>query len=368
VLPENGSDMVERNPQNIIFQWTPRHTNVSQVEYELDLVEIWDNALDPQAAFLASTPMFTVTTGATSYLYGPGDPMLLPNKRYAWRVQAKAKQGVEDIGMFLNQGYSQVFSFGYSEGCYLPNGIRHEVKGANQANVLWDDPSMDVPEFTVRYRAKGDGNEWFLNRTTANWTTLWDLKTGTTYEYQVQKACTIAESGWSPIRQFTTNLQTEEEDLYQCGVSPSVEITNQEPLPELSVGESFMAGDFQVIVSGVGGSNGYFTGTGYVRLPYLGNIKVAVSFTNILVNTDRQLAQGTVVTEFDPTMGNILDTGDVVQTVGELSGAVGELIVSIRDLLENFNGTPEQIEQLQAENQQQGSYVEELLADESKLP
>ncbi|RIV42065.1 fibronectin type III domain-containing protein [Flagellimonas pelagia] len=365
VLPENGSDMVERNPQNIIFQWTPRHTNVSQVEYELSLVEIWDNALDPQAVFLASTPMFTVTTGATSYLYGPSDPMLLPNKRYAWRVQAKAKQGAEDIGMFLDQGYSQVFSFGYSEGCYLPNGIRHEVKGANQANVLWDDPSMDVPEFTVRYRTKGEGNEWFLNRTTANWTTLWDLKTGTTYEYQVQKACTIAESGWSPIRQFTTNLQTEEEDLYQCGVSPSVEITNQDPLPDLSVGESFMAGDFQVIVSGVNGGNGYFTGTGQVRLPYLGNIKVAVSFTNILVNTDRQLAHGTVVTEFDPTMGNILDTGGVVQTVGELGEAVGELIVSIRDLLENFNGTPEQIEQLQAENQQQGSYVEELLADES---
>jgi tetratricopeptide (TPR) repeat protein len=324
VLPENGSDIVERSPQNIMFQWTPRHINVSQVEYELSLVEIWDNVMDPQAAFLGSTPLFTTTTSATTYVYGPGDPMLLPNRTYAWRVQAKAKQGAEDIGMFLNQGYSQVFSFDHIEGCYVPNGIYHEVRGANQANIFWEDNSTSVPQFRVRYRAQGNGNAWFYNQTTANWTTLWDLQAGTTYEYQLKKTCAVGESDWSPLRQFTTNLETEEEDLYQCGVSPSVDIANQEPLPQLGVGESFTAGDFQVVATEVHGGNGYFSGKGYTRLPYLSNIKLAVHFTNILVNTDRQLAQGTVITEFDPTMGNIVDTGDVVQTVGELVEAIGE--------------------------------------------
>src|SRR5690606_1835367 len=136
-------------------------------------------------------------------------------------------------------------------------------------------------------------------------------------------------------------------------------------LPDLGVGDSFTAGDFQVVATEVSGGNGYFTGRGYTRLPYLSNIKLAVHFTNILVNTDRQLAQGTVITEFDPTMRNIVDTGDVGQTVGELVGAVGELASSIRELLQNFTGTPEQIEQLETENGQQGSYVEELLVDES---
>ncbi|WP_318345419.1 deaminase domain-containing protein [Flagellimonas baculiformis] len=365
VLPQNDSDLVERSPQNIVFQWTPRHINVGQVEYDLSLVEIWDNALDPQAAFLGSNPLFTATTSATTYVYGPSDPMLLPNRTYAWRVRAKAKQGAEDIGMFENQGHSQIFSFKHIEGCHVPHGIRHEIKGAHQANVLWDDPSTEVPRFTVRYRAKGDGNQWFLNRTTANWTTLWDLRAGTTYEYQLKKTCTVAESDWSPIRQFTTHLQTEEDDLYQCGMSPDVDIANQDPLPDLGVGESFTAGDFQVVVTEVSGGNGYFTGRGHTRLPYLNNIKLAVHFTNILVNTDRQLAQGTVITEFDPTMGNIVDTGDVVQTVGEFGGAVVELASSIRELLQNFTGTPEQIEQLQTENEQQDSYVKELLADET---
>jgi hypothetical protein len=64
-------------------------------------------------------------------------------------------------------------------------------------------------------------------------------------------------------------------------------------------------------------------------------------------------------------MYNIVNTGDVVQIVGELGGAIGELASSIRELLQNFTGTPEQIEQLQTENEQQDSYVEELLADET---
>ncbi|NVN18504.1 hypothetical protein GUA46_09130 [Muricauda sp. HICW] len=325
VLPENGSDIVERSPQNIVFQWTPRHINVSQVEYELSLVEIWDNAMDPQAAFLGSTPLFTTVTSATTYVYGPGEPMLLPNRTYAWRVQARTKQGAEDIGIFQNQGYSQIFSFQHMEGCYVPNGIHHEVRGANQANIFWEDNSTSVPQFKIRYRAKGNDNAWFYNQTTANWTTLWDLRASTTYEYQMQKTCAVGESNWSPLRQFTTNLETEEEDLYQCGVSPSVDIANQDPLPQLGVGESFTAGDFQMVATEVNGGNGYFTGRGYTRLPYLGNIKLAVHFTNILVNTDRQLAQGTVITEFDPTMDNIVDTGDVVETVGELGEAVGDL-------------------------------------------
>ncbi|MBS9463283.1 hypothetical protein KIM67_12770 [Flagellimonas sp. 389] len=63
-----------------------------------------------------------------------------------------------------------------------------------------------------------------------------------------------------------------------------------------------------------------------MRIPYLGNIKLAVYFDNILLNTDRQLLQGTVITEYDPTMRNILDTKDVAETVGELFDAVGDLL------------------------------------------
>lgn len=93
VSPRNKTNVEEINPQNIVFQWTPRHVNVSNVEYELSIVEIWDTQVDPQQAFLSSPPVFQTVTNATTYVYGPADPLFLSGKNYAWRVQAKAKQG-----------------------------------------------------------------------------------------------------------------------------------------------------------------------------------------------------------------------------------------------------------------------------------
>ncbi|MEL6916631.1 MAG: fibronectin type III domain-containing protein, partial [Bacteroidota bacterium] len=319
ISPYNKSNIEERNPQNIVFQWTPRHINVSNVAYELSIVEIWDNVVDPQAVFLSSPPVFQVTTTATTYVYGPADPLFLSNKSYAWRVQAKAIQGVEEIGLFENQGFSEIFSFSYAKTCDIPQSVSHEVKGSHQANINWDDFTTEVPEFTVRYREKGDAsNEWFLSKTTANWVTIWDLKPGTTYEYQVNKKCVVTESEWSLEKEFTTALEIEESDLYECGISPNINVTNQDPLPNISSGEKFKAGDFPVTVREVNGSNGRFTGKGHVSLPYLENIKIAVEFTNILINEEKELAEGTVITVYDPEWKNILDTGDVADVLDDL--------------------------------------------------
>uniref|UniRef100_UPI001BD4CA72 hypothetical protein n=1 Tax=Flagellimonas sp. 389 TaxID=2835862 RepID=UPI001BD4CA72 len=77
------------------------------------------------------------------------------------------------------------------------------------------------------------------------------------------------------------------------------------------------------------------SGKGFVRIPYLGNIKLAVHYDNILLNTDRQLLQGTVVTEYDPTLRNIVDTGDVVETVGEVVDAIAQTFEELFDQLLN---------------------------------
>ena len=109
-----------------------------------------------------------------------------------------------------------------------PFGINHEVKGSTNANIFWDDFTTDVPEFTVRYRQKGGtlsgvegNNEWFMSKTTTNQLTLWDLKAGTTYEYQVQKACVITQSDWSIVKQFTTFIADDEASVYECGITPN---------------------------------------------------------------------------------------------------------------------------------------------------
>ncbi|TKD65801.1 fibronectin type III domain-containing protein [Flavobacterium sp. ASW18X] len=333
VMPYNRAHVEEKNPQNIVFQWTPRHLNVTNVEYQLDIVEVWDNQVDPQQAFLSSPPVFSITTNSTNYVYGPADPLLLSGKRYAWRVTAKALQGTEEIGLFKNQGHSEIYSFSYAGECGLPEGVTYEVKGKSNVNLYWTDFSTDVPEYTIRYRKKeGENNEWFYSKTTSNTTTLWDLTAGTTYEYQIAKSCGIVVSDFTPVDEFTTALENEEDSLYECGIDPNFSVENTNPLASLSPGESFVAGDFPVTVETASGSNGRFTGTGFVRIPYLRNLKVAVEFTNVLVNTDSQLAEGSVRTVYDYENSSILDIDEVIDTIDTIAEQVGEFFEGDNDL------------------------------------
>lgn len=332
VLPKTKTNVDEINPQYIVFQWTPRSINVSNVEYELSLVEIWDNQVDPQQAFLSSPPVFQTTMATTTYVYGPSDPLLLSGKNYAWRVQAKAKQGTEEIGLFKNEGYSEIYSFSYASACELPSAITHEVKGSTNANIIWEDFATEIPEFTVRYRQKGNENEWFESKTTTNLMTLWDLKAGTIYEYQVQKKCSITESIWSLSKQFTTFIADDEDSVYECGINPDFSLTNTDPLDTIGEGEQFVAGDFPIKVLEASGSNGRFTGKGYVTIPYLSSIRVGVEFTNVLINTDKQLVEGSVITMYDPSLKNILDIDEAIDTIDNITDLVGELFEGDNDL------------------------------------
>ncbi|GAA3509189.1 hypothetical protein GCM10022393_21780 [Aquimarina addita] len=318
VTPYNQIDIEEQNPINLLFQWTPRHINVSNVQYELSMVEIWDQTINPQAAFLASPPIFQTTTTNTSYLYSPADPLLLSNKRYAWRVQAKALNGAEEIGLFKNNGFSEIYWFNYTAPCDMPTNVYHEVKGAQQTNIFWDDFTTDIPEFIVRYREKGNGNEWFFSRTTSNWLTLWDLRAGATYEYQVKKTCLISDSDFSTVQTFTTLEEDDASGLVDCGISPDMNIELMVPLEQLLPGGVFKAGDFPVKVMEASGSSGRFTGKGYVSFPYFNSIKIAVTFTNIFINSENQLAEGTVLTVYDATWGNILNVDDVIDVAEDI--------------------------------------------------
>jgi len=366
VLPRDKTNVDEVNPQYILFQWTPRSINVSNVEYELSLVEIWDNQVDPQQAFLSSPPVFQTTTSSTTYIYGPSDPQLLSGKNYAWRVQAKAKQGTEEIGLFKNQGYSEIFSFSYATACDLPSAITHEVKGSTNANIIWEDFATEIPEFTVRYRQKGNNNEWFESKTTTNLMTLWDLKAGTIYEYQLSKSCGITQSDWSLSKQFTTFIADDEDSVYECGIQPDFSLSNRAPLQTL--GEKFTAGDFPIKVLEASGSNGYFTGTGYVTIPYLSSIKVGVKFTNVLINTDNQLVEGSVITMYDPSLSNILDIDEAIDTVTDAIDAVADFVDALADWLSDYTGTDEQQKELEEKTEALNQQIEEAIADPNLDP
>lgn len=116
VLPSSTQPVPALPAQQVLFQWIPRHSQVSAVDYEITLTEIivpQGFGGNPQNLFFAQPPFFTTRTSGTTFLYGPGSPPLTPGRLYGYRVQAVPKPGQEGRVAFVNDGYSQVGFFAY---------------------------------------------------------------------------------------------------------------------------------------------------------------------------------------------------------------------------------------------------------------
>ena len=324
-LPLNNASIMQQNLQNIVFNWTPRSINVSNVEYEFSLVEIWDNYTPVQNAFAYSPPLYTTTTKMTTLQYGMSEPQLIPGKKYAWRIKAKAILGAEEIGVFKNNGYTEIFAFTYEVFCTSPLAIKTESIGQDQAKINWSG-NIDNFDYQVNYREKNSGSEWYKAVTPRENITLSNLKPNTTYEYTVGSSCDVGKYIHSSIYEFTTIAR--DEIVFQgCGIKPDPkDLTNQTPLPELFPNDVISAGDFPIVVLHATGSNGTFSGDGYVTLPFLEkfrklidaaealspkdgegnskwnlseNTRIKITFDNIGLNTDFKLISGEIVAGYD---------------------------------------------------------------------
>ncbi|WP_160112230.1 hypothetical protein [Aquimarina sp. AU58] len=335
-LPKRDEQVVIRNPQNIIFQWTPRHFNATNVEYEFVLSELWDNGMNPQAAFLASRPIYQTTTYATTLLYGPGETMLLPDKKYGWRVRAIVSDGITKSAVFKNDGYSEIFHFTYAGDCVDPQFIMAKGVSPVQEKITWQ--GVQHKQYIVEYRKKDVENAvWFGSERPIleEETTIYKLTPGTTYEFRVGGQC--QENGpytYSQIYEFTTQIE-DGENTYNCGITPEIKIENQNPLPDLVSGDTFTAGDFPVLVHEVSGSKGNFTGMGWIKIPYLNDISVGVVFKGIAINTDYELIKGMVETTYDVTWSNVDDIGDEIEVIKEITSVLSDklnaLIVMVKE-------------------------------------
>ncbi|WP_108809308.1 hypothetical protein [Aquimarina spinulae] len=335
-LPKRDEQVVIRDPQNIIFQWTPRHLNATNVEYEFTLSELWDNGMNPQAAFLASRPIYQTTTYATTTLYGPGETMLLPDKKYGWRVRAIVSDGITKSAVFKNDGYSEIFHFTYAGDCVAPQFIMAKGVSPVQEKITWQ--GVQHKQYIVEYRKKDVENAvWFGSERPIleEETTIYKLTPGTTYEFRVGGQC--QENGpytYSQIYEFTTQIE-DGESTYNCGITPEIKIENQNPLPELVPGDTFTAGDFPVLVHEVSSSKGNFTGMGWIKIPYLNDISVGVVFKGIAINTDYELIKGMVETTYDVTWSNVDDIGDEIGVIKEITSVLSDklnaLIVMVKE-------------------------------------
>lgn len=310
------------NPQNVLFTWTPRHTNAPNVQYEFTIKELWDTNMNPQTTFLASPIFYQTTTYTPTLLLGPAEPQLLAGKVYAWQVRAFVNDGVNEIASFRNDGRSEIFWFKYVEDCHPPTYVLSEALTAQSVKVQWQ--TSDHLKYRIQYRKKGFDSEddWFEVNSYTTEGTIHNLEPATTYEFRVGGQCTeLSGYVYSTIQEFTTPNENEETG-YNCGVMPSFELDNTNPLPQLHRNDVFTAGDFPVTVKDVKGENGTFSGWGYIVVPYLGDTKIKVGFESVQINTAYQLTSGLVETDYSANWENI---GSIDETIETFTGNNGEV-------------------------------------------
>ncbi len=103
-------------PQHYMFQWQPMHFGLAGSEYQLEIYEKIEG-LTADQIFDFSSPVSSIRTTQTSYLYAPVDPLLKEETPYLVRVK------VETIGpnkaAFKNNGYSKHEEFVLRTNCQM---------------------------------------------------------------------------------------------------------------------------------------------------------------------------------------------------------------------------------------------------------
>ncbi|MBF4470617.1 fibronectin type III domain-containing protein [Flavobacterium sp. HJJ] len=313
--PQKNEQIASTEFPNILFTWTPRQINATNVSYKFELKQLIDPALDPQFAFQMSPILYEETLFGTALLYNLGMPILTPGLRYAWRVKAVSTTGLSENAIFKNDGYSEIYSFKYTSSCAAPTFLLSESQSSKSVKITWE----GTPEHTryqVQYKKQDVRNaQWFSANSLNKQSLINNLEPGVTYQFRVGSSCDPATEGvqsftYSAISTFTIPTETSGVAAYNCGIIPQINIENQKVLDNLIQSETFKAGDFPVTVLELEKQHSPYSGHGYIIVPYLADTKIAVEFKNILINTDYQLISGVVETSYNPDWKNITDVED----------------------------------------------------------
>ena len=308
-LPRDGEKVRIQEPQQVIFQWTPRHTgspnSAFSTEYDFKMVEIWPPTRNPNDAILTSPPVFETTTNATTLIYGPAETPLEPGRRYAIQLKARSVTGVEELNLFKNNGLSQVYTFQYGDACNVPTNIVGEAPGPSRIALSWAGATNQTG-YKVRYRpaspspaergaglpaGQAGGEVWYTDNIFLTDHEIKSLQPNTRYEYQLLATCGTFESTWSNIASITT--PDVEGIAYSCGLPMApFNLDPSQLIDVIKVGDVIKAGDFDVKISKVTGSAGTFSGEGVIEVSYFNKAKVKAEFTNIVVNKELRMVNG----------------------------------------------------------------------------
>ncbi|MEZ4974051.1 MAG: hypothetical protein R2820_12130 [Cyclobacteriaceae bacterium] len=335
-LPVNNVKIKPLNPQNIVFQWTPRHRGSPNAafttEYEVRLVEIWPAGRNPFDAIKTSRPIFETTTESTMVVYGPAETPLVLGREYALQVRARDTGGRD---VFKNDGYSEVVRFIYGDECPVPTSLEADDISTAKARMKWQGNGQNSA-YLIKLREQKEGARWFSERTEQSYYNSTNLRSGTTYEYQLTGECDIYQSKESEIRTF--NTLSENPNAFVCADPNAVPPPDgSPPLRELFTNDFIHAGGFDVVVNQATGSNGRFSGEGLAIVPWFNSAKVRVTFKDISVNSSYQLTAGNIESVWDANSRFMVESEKTLAEGGG-KGLQSELVLSEADTLISIPG------------------------------
>ena len=305
-LPEQDAQVALRDPLFIRFQWTPRHQGLSGTEYEFVLKELPDNGVAPQSAFAYGQEIYRTHTRSTSLSYTHLDPLLLPNRRYAWQVRALAREGVNEVGMFEHGGYSEISWFTLNDRCDAPRGLKAQPRFA-KVDLSWS-KVLGTTGYVVECRPKTKLNvyEWAQTEAAGEQLTLARLKPGWTYEWRVGTRCTGERPVFSEVREFTLS-KYDENLLAACGKEPVRSDLVRDPHLGIRAGDVVtIGGDYPMTITEVTPlGDGWYAGKGKTRLKTIIDAPIALRFDRLRINVDKYQIDGTVEAAYDEGKGKI---------------------------------------------------------------
>lgn len=338
--PKNSVVLTATDPQNIMFQWMPRHmgspNSAFTVEYALQIFEIWPQGINPNVVVSSTQPLTEIITSSTSYVYTNNvQPDLVPGRQYAFRVQAR---DTEERDLFRNHGYSEVQMFTYGQACLPPSDVTANAT-STKITISWS-TSVGNTLTKLQYRIANSPNAtWYPKSTTESSITILNLTPNTKYEYQVMAQCGTVNSENSPIYSITTAAQ--KPTNFACGtVDQAVAITSTTPLATLKKGDIITTGKFETSVISATGTNGKFGGEGYTNVPFLG-IGIHTKFTDITVNNKYQVTAGEIVSIYNQKSDYLLNVGGNTQSVAVNTAADSKEVVlssTISTIVKQPNG------------------------------
>lgn len=357
-------------PQNIQLAWQPLHIGAFPVRYNIEIWEALDGFADQQIVDLTPPFYFKTVDQITSSFLTAVDLPLQVGTNYLMRVQAQDNvNGLMGLPVYVfkNQGYSNLHRFKYGmlldgQECLDPGIPSYTVDDNLDMYVYWNDGEPPVYNFEetntsseatlpstqmssqqgltsmsgnnpssggsfggnssssnsntqpifsnyykMNYRDVTDGveGEWSVIETQNEWVLFEDYTRGREYEIFISVICSAEERQSESIFVKFATLPPERD--FSCGM-PALEIdlSKQTPLASLFEEDTIIAGDMRVVILDVEGSNGYFSGSGYMKPPVFGT-KIGLTFNNIFVNNEYRMVDGEMKTMYDPTGSNILD-------------------------------------------------------------